>query len=119
MREINGERLKERRKELGLSQDALAKKLKISKVAICWYELGERTPTLNNFIKLADELDLSLDELLGREINVVAQNEENYKTKMAKKDIEIISEIKKKKDLYSKLYENPKRTVELIERKIK
>ena len=35
------------------------------------------------------------------------------------KDIEIINELKTKKSLYKKLYDDPKRTVELIDRRMK
>lgn len=116
---ISGYKMREARKNLGLSQDALASKLGVSKVTICWYENGERTPGLDHFLKLADELNLSLDELIGKEVSVVASDDENYNVKLSKKDIEIINELKSKADVYKKLYKDPKRTVELIERKLK
>ena len=119
MSKIDGNKIREARKNLGLSQDALASELGVSKVTICWYENGERTPGLENFLKLADILHLSLDELVGRDVSVVAEDEYEYKIKLAKKDIEIIHELKEKKNLYKKLYDDPKRTVELIERKMK
>ena len=119
MSKVNGLKIKETRKKLGLSQEKLANKIGVSKVTICWYENGDRVPSLENFLKLSDELNLSLDELTGREVNVVAEDETEYSVKMPKRDIEIISEIKNKKDLYKKLYNDPKRTIELIERKLK
>ena len=47
-----GERLKEARLAKGLSQQELGDLLGVSKVSICGYEKGTRTPTLNNFIDL-------------------------------------------------------------------
>lgn len=116
---ISGEKIREARKNLGLSQEALAKKLGVSKVTICWYENGDRVPSLENFLKLSEILKLTPYEITGKEIDAVAADSENYTVKLAKKDLEIISEIKEKKSLYKKLYEDPKRTVELIERKLK
>ena len=119
MQKINGLKIKEARKKLGLSQEKLANKIGVSKVTICWYENGERVPSLENFLKLSDELNLTLDELASREVSVVAEDEKEYVVKMPKRDIEIISEIRKKDNLYKKLYNDPKRTAELIERKLK
>lgn len=119
MSSINSLIIKERRKALGMSQEALANKLGVSKVAICWYENGDRTPTMNNFLKLADILDLSLDELTGREVNAIAENEAEYKVKLPKRDLEIIGEIKKYKNLYKNLYNDPVRTTKLIDKRMK
>ena len=119
MSKVNGLKIKEARKKLGFSQEKLANKIGVSKVTICWYENGDRVPSLDNFLKLSDVLNLSLDELVGREVSVVAEDEASYSVKMPKRDIEIISEIRGKKELYKKLYSDPKRTIELIERKLK
>ena len=119
MTNVNGNKIREARKALGMSQDALAKQIGVSKVTICWYESGERTPGLENFLKLSEVLNLSLDELVGREVSVVALDDRNYSVKLSKKDIEIINEFKNVKSLYERLYADPKRTVQLIERKLK
>lgn len=116
---VDGNRIREARKNLGLSQQAVADKIGVSKVTICWYESGERTPSLEKFLKLAEALNLSLDELVGQEINVVAEDETDYHIKLNKKDIEIITILKEKSEIYKKLYTDPKRTIELIERKLK
>lgn len=114
-----GERLKQARLAAGITQKVVGLEVGVSKVAVCWYESGDRTPTLDNFLRLADELNLTLDELVGREVSVVSSGEEPYSVKVAKKDIEIINELKTKKSLYKKLYDDPKRTVELIDRRMK
>ena len=119
MANVNGNKIREARKALRMSQEALANEIGVSKVTICWYESGERTPGLKHFLKLADVLNLSLDELIGREVSIIAEDEKDYTVKLSRKDIEIINEIKNVKALYKKLYDDPKRTVQLIERKLK
>lgn len=56
--------LKKLRTEKKLSQDALAEQLFISRQSISKYETGESTPDLENLIKIADILEVSLDELV-------------------------------------------------------
>ena len=49
---IIGERLKEARIAKKLSQETLVNLLGVSKVSICGYEKGTRTPNMSNFLKL-------------------------------------------------------------------
>lgn len=119
MYKINGKKVKEKRKALHMSQSDLAEKLGVTKVAICWYETGERTPSLNNFIKLADILGLSLDEVAGREVSIVSEEGEPYGVSLPKQDIAIISELKKYPKVYNSLYDDPERTAKLIDKRLK
>lgn len=116
---IIGYRIKEARKSKGLSQQQLGDMLGVSKVSVCGYETGTRIPTLDNFVQLIEILDLTPDYILGREVSVVAENEESYTVKLSKNDIEIINELKKYNELYNMLIKDSKRTIELISRKIK
>ncbi len=116
---IDTQKVKEARKELNMSQGQLADLLGVSKVTICWYENGDRTPSLEHFCKLADILHLSLNELAGREVSVVAEEEEEYQIKLPKKDLEILSELKKYRKVYKSLYNDPKRTMKLIDKRMK
>ncbi len=59
------ERLKELREEAGLSQIELAKLVKLSKSAIAYWELGQRVPSLEAVIVLADYFNVSLDYIAG------------------------------------------------------
>ena len=59
---IIGERLKKRIKR-GLSQQQLGDMLGVTKVSICGYETGTRTPTLENFLDILKILDLTPDYL--------------------------------------------------------
>lgn len=115
---IIGERIKLARKAKHLSQQELGDLLGVTKVSICGYEKGVRIPTIENFIQLLDVLDLTPDYLLGRDVNVVSEDEELYSVKMANEDITIIKEIKNNSELYRKLRLDPKRTIELINRKL-
>lgn len=113
-----GQRIKEARLAQGLSQEELGSLIDVTKATISWYESNSRTPTLGNFVKLITVLNLNAEYALGREISVVNENL-NYAVKVSKKDLEIISTFKKYKNMYNKLYEDPKRTIELIDRKLK
>ncbi len=115
---IIGDRIKTERINKGLSQDALGKLLGVSKVSVCGYELGTRTPSLDTLIKIINILNLDPNYLLGRDISVVSDNDENYSVSISKEDIEIIEELKKYPVLYNKIITSTKRTIELISRKI-
>lgn len=115
---IIGERIKLARKVKHLSQQELGDLLGVTKVSICGYEKGVRIPTMENFVQLLDILELTPDYLLGRDVNVVCESEEPYTVKMANEDVTIIKEIKNSPELYRKLRLDPKRTIELINRKL-
>lgn len=116
---IIGERIKNARRLKNMTQLELGQKLGISKVSVCGYEKGTRIPNLDNFIQLLDVLDVSPNYLLGREVTTVSENEEEYRVNMAKEDLDIIKEFKKYPSLYNKLVGNTKRTVDLIDRRMK
>lgn len=63
------ERIKELRISKGLTQKQLAKETGLSERGLQNYELGERVPTLQATIALADFFDVSLDYLTGRSDN--------------------------------------------------
>ena len=61
-------RLAELRQEQGLSQEALAERLGVSRQAVSKWERAEASPDTDNLIALANLYDISLDALLlGRE----------------------------------------------------
>ncbi len=55
------------RKKRGLSQEELAEKVQVSRQSVSKWELGDAMPDLNKLLSLADVLEISLDELCGRE----------------------------------------------------
>jgi len=114
-----GERIKQERINRGLTQLELGQMLGVSKVSICGYETGTRTPTVDTFLKLIEILGLKAEYALGLDMNVVAEEGAEYHVIMAKEDMIIIEELKKHRELYNKLCSEPKRTIELMSRKIK
>jgi transcriptional regulator with XRE-family HTH domain len=64
-RESFGQRLARLRKELGLSQLDLAKKVGLIQVLISNYELDKLRPRMDIIVRLAIALEVSTDELLG------------------------------------------------------
>lgn len=61
-----GDRIKELREESRMNQKEVADKLGIAYSTMSQYESGERTPSDDMKIKLANLFDVSLDYLLGR-----------------------------------------------------
>lgn len=61
-----GKKIAKRRKELNLTQVELADQLLVSYQAVSQWELGKSMPELSNLTRLADILDIPLDELLGQ-----------------------------------------------------
>ena len=62
-------RLKQIRKEKGISQLKLAMELNTNQNTISRYETGEREPGINELIRIADYFDVSIDYLLERTNN--------------------------------------------------
>ncbi len=60
-------KLKELRQLKGLSQQEVADYLHCSAVSYSRYENGNRSPSLDILIKIADCFDVTLDYLLGRQ----------------------------------------------------
>ena len=65
------------RKMRGLSQGELAARAKLLPMTISHYETGERGPSLENLVKLADALNVSVDFLIGRETSLKAAGPES------------------------------------------
>lgn len=60
------ERLRENRKMRGLTQAELGAKAGIAAASVSHFETGQRAPSLESLVRLADALELSTDALLGR-----------------------------------------------------
>ena len=61
--ELN-EKIKQYRKEAGLSQEDLANKIYVSRTLITKYESGGAFPTQENLEKIAAALDIKVEDLL-------------------------------------------------------
>ncbi len=64
---VFAERLKELRKERGVSQAELGKSLQVSFSVVCYWETDRSEPTAPNLVKIADYFGVTVDYLLGRE----------------------------------------------------
>ena len=62
-------KIKHFRKQKGFTVDKLSKKLNIGQSTLTNYENGNRDIGTETLCKVADILNVSVDELLGREIN--------------------------------------------------
>lgn len=58
-----GARVRARRRALGLSQRALARRAGVTDAFVSSIELGERMPSLDTLVRLCEPLRLSLDAL--------------------------------------------------------
>jgi transcriptional regulator with XRE-family HTH domain len=118
-----GKRLKELRRAKGLNQEELGKLVNVTKVSICCYEKGTRTPNLDTFQDLLNVLDVSADYLMGNDIkaDVVNKDGEQVGTlSVPKEAADLYRELKLNEDLYRRVMdEDPKRTIELVARILK
>lgn len=117
---IIGNRLKEKRKSLGLTQTELGDLIGVGKAAICCYEKELRNPTLESIIELMSILGVSADYLLGTDelVKTVSENKKvRYRT-LTKEELIFLDELKKDKIVYNILFQDPKRGSELVKKKI-
>ena len=106
---ILGYRLRELRKENKMSQETLGNLLGVSKVSISGYENGTRVPSLEILQSMLDVFCVSADYLLGREINVVCEDNDRMEINLSVSDIEIIKELRCNSELFNTIASNPKR----------
>ncbi len=116
---IIGSRLKEKRKELKLTQEELGNLIGVGKSAICCYEKETRNPTLENVLEIMQVLGVSADYILGTDnlIKTVENKHPKYRT-MTNEEILFINELKKDKIVYEILFTDPKRGSDLVKKKI-
>ena len=116
---MNGNRLKELRKNKGLTQEALGNLLGVTKASICCYEKETRTPPVETIIDMMALYNVSSDYLIGAD-NIITIEDNNTKKNevISKEEFEFIKELRKNKYLAEILLEDPKRSIELIDKKI-
>ncbi len=115
---IMGKRIKNMRLEKGLSQQELGDLLGVTKVSVCGYENGTRTPSLEVFNLIAETFNTTTDYLLGREITVYDPDTSEYLANISKDDIHIIETLKENPKLYDKLTRDSRRYVSLINKRL-
>ena len=114
---ILGYRLRELRKENKMSQEDLGKLLGVTKVSVSGYENGTRIPSLDILNGILDVFGVSADYLLGRELNVVCEDNRGFNVALSTSDIEIIKEIRSNPNLFNTICNNPKRFFSSLDKK--
>ena len=114
-----GQRIKTLRKENKFTQEELGKMINVTKVSICCYEKETRIPTLETLIALANVFKVDINYFLGNDKYIVADDNSNYGIYVAKEELKFIKEIRKYNNLYKKIINDPKRTAELIDMKMR
>ena len=109
-------RLKELRKQAGFTQQQLGNMIGVTKVSICCYENGTRTPTLDTLVDLANSLNTDLAYFLGCDCFVVSEEDSTYGINMATDEIKLIKELRVHIKLYEQLLDDPKRILDYIEK---
>ena len=116
---IIGSRLKEERLKRGYSQEQLGTLVGVSKVSISNYERGLEQPKMKRLQKLIDVLEISPNYILGKDVDIILETDEEYRFKISKMELEIIKQLRQHQKLYRKMCNEPKRTIDLIEMKLK
>ena len=70
-----GDRLRLFRKTQGLTQGELGETVCVSTRAICSYERNECDPPVHVLVGLASTLNVSLDDMMGRNSGIIAKQE--------------------------------------------
>ena len=113
---ILGYRLRELRKDNNMSQEELGNLLGVTKVSVSGYENGTRIPSMEVLIAMLNVFKISADYLLGRELDVICENEEGTAL-MSRDDVNIIRELKLHPKIYNSMANNPKRFFSNIDKK--
>lgn len=77
-----GKQIKEKRSDLNMTQEDLAKKLNVARSTISNWEIGRNYPDLQLIVKISEILNIPLDVLLRKDSSIV--NEITKDTKLRK-----------------------------------
>lgn len=102
-----------------MTQKQLGDKLNVTKVSICCYENNIRTPSLETLEDLSELFGVSCDYFLGKDTPIIKEDTSDYKMFVSNEEIAIIQQLRLYKSVYKKLINDPKRMVELIDKKLK
>src|SRR5699024_7497288 len=89
---IIGKNIKKLRESEKLNQKELAKALNISNTTLSQYETGQRTPSDDIKIKIAEFFNVSIDYLLGRTDIKNPKDKNKELEKLAHKEIETVED---------------------------
>lgn len=114
-----GSRLKDLRKEKKLTQAELGKLLNVTKVSICCYEKGNRIPSLDSLEDMSSVFGVRTDYFLGKDIPMVMEDSKEDAYYISKSELDFLKLLRRNRELYKLVLEDPRRTIELIDKKLK
>ena len=114
-----GNRLKELRIKNNMTQVVLGKLINVTKVSICCYEKNIRMPSLETREDLSNVFGVKCDYFLGKDVASVMEDTSDYAFYISNEELEFLKLLRLNKDLYYKVYSDPKRMIELIDKKLK
>lgn len=86
-----GDQIKQKRKELNMTQEDLAKQLNVSRSTISNWEINRNYPDINSIVSLSTILEIPLDTLLRKESDVVKKIKyDTIKRKQLSKKVKIL-----------------------------
>lgn len=103
---LNGDVIRRERFKRGLSQEQLGQMIHVSKVSICGYEKGTKTPTLENLVNLLEVLNLKIEDVFEQKYTMIRDNEVPYGMKISNDEFELIKGLRKYPDVYKYLCNN-------------
>ena len=112
-----GTRMKEERMKRNMTQKQFGDMLGVSATMIMYYEHDIKKPTVGQLLFIAETLGTDPNYLLGLEYEA-REKSEAYTFRISKQEVKILKELRSRKQVYSMLIEDPRRTVELIARKL-
>ena len=86
-----GEQLQKQRKAHKMSQDTLAKELHISRQSVSKWENGATLPSFSNVIAISELFDISLDDLIKGDVELMDELESKSRWMSKTKSIVVVS----------------------------
>ena len=114
-----GNRLKELRNKNQMTQEELGKLVNVTKVSICCYEKGIRTPSLETLDDLSQVFGVDANYFLGKDKFILKENTSDYGYYLSNEELEFIKTLKLDKTIYNLIIEDPKRVAELVIKRLK
>lgn len=74
-----GKIIKQRRTELEITQEVLAKRINVARSTISNWEIGRNYPDIHLLVKLSDELNITLDQLMRGDEKMVSSMDKKIK----------------------------------------
>lgn len=74
-----GKIIKQRRTELGITQEVLAKRINVARSTISNWEIGRNYPDIHLLVRISDELNITLDQLMKGDGKMISSMDKKIK----------------------------------------